>query len=61
MAVQMVSKLLGEGIRPGTEQSEVFASPVTPGMIGIICFHRAQVRVSQCLNAPVPRVWPTSC
>ena len=50
MAVQMVSKLLGEGIRPGTGQSEVFVAPVTPGMIGVICFHRAQVWVPQCLH-----------
>ena len=43
----MVDRLLGEGVRPGTGQSEASALPVTPGMIGIICFHRAQARVSQ--------------
>ena len=46
MTVQMVSKLLGEGTRPGTGQSEVSAPRVTPKMIGVICFHRAQARVS---------------
>ena len=61
MAVQMVGKLLGEGIRPSTEQSEASALPVTPGMIGVICFHRAQASALHPPHSTVFRAQSTSC
>lgn len=41
---QMVNRLLGQGGRSSGAQAEASAlSAVSPGDIGIICFHRAQV------------------
>ena len=57
---QMVNRLLGQGGRSSEAQAEASAPAVSPGDIGIICFHRAQVGrlgLSCSCHGPKSAVW----
>ncbi len=53
---QMVGKLLGQQNQSGSAMLGASVPSVSPGDIGIICFHRAQVKTVRNDSAPEPRL-----